>query len=294
MSKKLIALGLIAAGAALYLKSRPAAPVQGFGDLGRWKPKFKNVAKTVLTSAIPIVGPSMAMRQAAKQATFLPSKVQKALVAGTTMAIPIVGSAMLTHQAVKGTLKKFRGGKAQTEGSPASDQAPVYQDAKGNTITEAQYNMIMQVVGRLVPPVKTGPGALYTDSAGQQFTADEYAAWLQAGGAPADGAYGGQVVTDPNAGQQLYYGSGSSSSGGGQSSGGGGGGGGGGGTSYTDAASAFDSPATSPGPAPAQQMLAPTAAETVAEEQAPKKISPLVVFGTLLAVPIFMGMTGGK
>jgi hypothetical protein len=136
------------------------------------------------------------------------------------------------------------------------------------------------VVGRLSPPIYSGPGALYTDSAGQQFTENEYQAWLQAGGAPAL-AQRAPLVTDTNypqgytappasASPPVSYTQPPADSGGG-----------GGGQSYADAASAFG-PDTSTAPAAAaapEQQYAPAPADNVA---APSKLNPFVIVGAAL------------
>jgi len=135
--------------------------VSGLGDLGRGfhRPSFKsvvNVAKNVAITAIPIVGPSLAIKRVAAQSN-LPPRIKNVVVTGTTMAIPVVGAAMATQAAVqsRGNSVVYRGspGNASTNLAPqptATDPGvspgsavTQYQDQYGNPITQDQYNTLM-------------------------------------------------------------------------------------------------------------------------------------------------------
>ena len=127
----------------------------GMGDLGF---SLKKALRTVATSAIPIVGPSMAIKKVAQDSKGLPQGLKKVLVTASTLAIPVAGSVMVTKQLVdsKGASLMASSPKAlfvrqvkkggQSTGSPAPGQGVAYLDINGAPITQAQYNAIIQAM----------------------------------------------------------------------------------------------------------------------------------------------------
>lgn len=297
-TNKLLGVGLLVGGIILAVRAKQSGPLNGFDGFGS---SFKKAAKSVKKSVSKvtdnkILRPVLAVATAGtseltrKSVNFSvdPSKELKKLNPMNVLAkSPVFSKTLL--------FRRFAGGKPSASGeATAAPEQTTYTDAAGNVITQAEYNAIMAVASKVMPPL-TGPhlNGAYQDSMGQIISASEYQLWLRAGGSTAiavPNMPSAPVVSDP-------YGAGS-------------GGGSGSGTSYTsivtptgeapndpdyqDASQAFSDGA--------QQTLLPGAAEAPTEQQyaalpateAPKKkLNPFVIGGVLLAVPVLMGM-GGK
>lgn len=190
--------------------NKPNVGVNGLGNLGFGFSSISHaisnvaeVAKTVAISAVPIVGPMLAIKKVGSDVG-LPASVQKVISAAATIAIPVVGAAMVTKQVVdsKGTsliTMPAPKGNGQPAAVPATVQSSdgsttqqtIYQDALGNVITQAQYNAIISAMSANPPqPVLVQDGSsppTYGGFDGVVWSQSQYTAWA-AGNVPAQPA----------------------------------------------------------------------------------------------------------
>lgn len=165
-------------------------------------------------------------------------------------------------------------GSPQSTVQPEPGQPIVYQDVNGATITEGEYNAILNAMAA-GSPVQFGDR--WAMPAGYMITAAQYAAQFP-------GTSGSQATTSaggPSSGTSFT-------------------------SIYTPEGSApndpsYNAPSSGGGAsydlgpeAPAVQQYAPASADMPAAAPADKKFNPLLAVGALIAVPVVMGLTGGK
>lgn len=171
--------------------------VYGLGHLGRFSiKKAVQVAKTVAISAIPIVGPSLALKAAVKQVD-MPPAVKKIATVAAAITMPVVGPAQVTQQLIasrgsslislpKASGKPQASTQTVTTTAPDGTQQPaqqiIYQDAAGNVITLEQYNALLASTGSGVPvQVQDGSNPpTYGGIDGLIWPQTQYQAWVNA------------------------------------------------------------------------------------------------------------------
>lgn len=158
--------------------------------------KAVQAVKTVAISAIPIVGPSLALKAAVKQVD-MPPAVKKIATVAAAISMPIVGPAQVTQQLIasrgsslislpKASGKPQASTQTVTTTAPDGTQQPaqqiIYQDAAGNVITLAQYNALVAATGSGVPvQVQDGSNPpTYGGIDGLVWPQAQYQSWVTA------------------------------------------------------------------------------------------------------------------
>lgn len=267
-----VPVALVAAGILLWRRSQVPAVIQhdpnalpgmsGFGS--KLKKAVKKVAK-VATKVDPVAITVHKTKRLVDTAI----KNPKDFTGIAKQAAKFAPSSAVFGPLVKKMTKR---GQPKNTTRPEPGQPVVYQDVDGRTITEAEYRALDQAVNSGSPIQLGDHWAMPT---GRMITAAAYAALFP----------GTSGTASTGGGLPVASGSGTSYT-----------------SIYEPSGHAPNDPAGGGGPgpssyelpreAPVVQQYAPAAAD--APVAAPSKFNPLIAVGALIAVPVVMGLTGGK
>lgn len=286
----IVPIALIAAGFLAWKRSQRVVAIpahaanalpgmSGMDGMGGFKKKFKKAAKQA-TNVFEKISPTAQIAKQAKKIVADPKGMLKKLDPVNVLAkSPIFSKTRL--------IRKLRpkGQQQDTSIQPEPDQPIVYQDITGASITEAEYNALLSAQSSDTP---IQVGNMWAMPAGYLITAAQYAEKFPGASNTGGGGYQSPGIMPPSHGARdgtsyttIYSPEGQAPN---DPAPGGGGGGGGSGFKF-DTGTAFINPVPTQQYAPAASDMATPAA---------KRFNPLIAIGALIAVPVVMGLTGGK